>query len=261
LRLGHPHDEVMALLHQALAGAEEHGLPDVKALAKASIAVMQFRLDHDVLANVQRHREVVALWRSHGPAVRITEALAGLAIALGFAHQLPEQLRVLQETRARAAQLGQRRLLAFCCSVTGYALADLRRYDEARAMYRQCLQMTWDDAAWREWFYALWNLPRTLAHQRQPEAAARLMGFAQAFFASRFGVMGREDLPEARRTRRLLQAQWGAARTAAAWQAGAALSMREAMAMALRWTEDAPVALPTDLTTDLTTELTTDLSA
>jgi tetratricopeptide (TPR) repeat protein len=245
LRLGHPHDEVMALLHQALAGAEREGLAEVKALAKASIAVMHFRADHDVQANVQRHREVVALWRSHGPQVRITESLVGLAIALGFAHQLQEQLLVLQEARARATALGQRRLLAFCSSVTGYALADLKRYDEARAMYRQCLRMAWDDAAWREWFYALWNLPRTLAHQRQPEAAAQLMGFAQAFFAGRFGVLGREDLPEERRTRRLLHAQWGVQRTAAAWQAGAAISMREAMAMAMRWTEDAPMDGPT----------------
>jgi predicted amino acid-binding ACT domain protein len=147
---------------------------------------------------------------------------------------------LLEEARALAAQLGQQRLLAFTTSITGYALADLGRYAESAAQYRQCLQMSWDSASWREWFYALWNLPRTLAHLHRPGPAAQLMGFAEAFYAERFGQLGAEDLPEARRTRRLAAALLGREATTGLWRQGAAMSMAEAMQLALE--HSAPAA-------------------
>ena len=104
------------------------------------------------------------------------------------------------------------------------------------AHYRKCLQMAWDSASWREWFYALCNLPRTLAHLRRPGPAAQLMGFAEAFYAQRFGQLGAEDLPEARRTRRLAAAQLGREATAGLWRQGATMAMAEAMKLALEAT-------------------------
>lgn len=64
------------------------------------------------------------------------------------------------------------------------------------------------------------------------------MGFAEAFYAQRFGALGAEDLPEAGRTRRLVAAQLGRPAALAQWQRGAALSMTEAMRLALA--ESAP---------------------
>ncbi len=115
----------------------------------------------------------------------------------------------------------------------GYCLNDLRRFDEARATFHACLRHATATHAWREWFYGLWNLPRTLAHLRRPERAAQLMGFAESFYAERFGVLGPEDTREARRTRRLCAVQIGAERARAAWQTGAGWSLQQAMAAAL----------------------------
>lgn len=144
--------------------------------------------------------------------------------------------------RAQAAQHGQFGLLAFAHSVTGYVLPDLRRHPESAASYRRCLQLAWEHSDWRQWFYALLNLPRTLAHRRRPQAAARLLGFAQTFYAQRFGEVGREDLPEVRRTRRLVAVQLGPdgrSRAHALWLEGATLTMAEAMRLALAETAKA----------------------
>ena len=233
LRLGDELSEVLTLADQAVSLARQHGQMVELCSALTTRGVLLLRRDHDRQADLQRAQELLALWREHGPPERVAAGLLGMALSLGFLHRVPEQLVLLDEARALATQRGQHRLLAFTTSVTGYALADLRRYAESAVCYRQCLQMTWDSASWREWFYALWNLPRTLAHLRQSEPAAQLMGFAQAFYAQRFGQLGVEDLPEARRTRRLVAAQVGALRTAQLWNQGAQLSMAEAMSLAL----------------------------
>ena len=231
MRLGEDLSAVLALADEAIALGTQHGQMSDVCAALNTRRVLLYRRDHDQPADLARSQQLLALWRAHGPPHCVTSGLVGLALSLGFLRRVPEQLVVLDEARALAIQLGQTRLLAFTTSITGYALADLRRHAEAAACYRQCLQMSWTSTSWREWFYALWNLPRTLAHLRRPEPAALLMGFAETFYAQRFGQLGAEDLPEARRTLRLVAAQLGQERTAALWRQGAGLSMPEAM----RW--------------------------
>jgi tetratricopeptide (TPR) repeat protein len=233
MRTGADLASVRAQLEQALDLARAQGDTDVEAHTLTHLAVVAYRQTGDGAANLSRYARALDLWRAHGPRARATSATTTLAIALGVQHRVKEQMVLLREARALAESQGQLRLQAFTMSVMGYALADEKRHAEAAALYRQCLQLDWDQGYWREWFYVLWNLPRALAHLRQPQAAARLMGFAEAFYPQRFGVLGREDLPEARRTRRLVAAQLGAAAAAAAWQEGAALSMADAMQLAL----------------------------
>jgi hypothetical protein len=151
---------------------------------------------------------------------------------------------VTLQARAQAAALGQARALALACSVTGYALADVARYAESAAMYRACLQLAWSQAEWRAWCYALYNLPRTLAHQRRPQAAAQLLGYAQAFFTQRFGPFGAEDLPVARRTQRLVAAQLGRDAAQRLAQEGARMTQSAAMQLALEQTAQAQAAAP-----------------
>jgi tetratricopeptide (TPR) repeat protein len=239
MRLGEDAQQVLALTEEAVALARQHGQMFELGSALTTRGVLLLRRDRDPEADLARAREVLALWRAHGPRERVSSGLTGVALALGFLRRVPEQLALLEQARALAAELGQHRLLAFTTSITGYALADLRRYTESAACYRQCLQMAWGSASWREWFYALWNLPRTLARMRRPGTAAQLMGFAEAFCAQRFGPLGAEDLPEARRTRRLIAAQIGSEPAAAAWRQGAAMTMAEAMELALQETSPA----------------------
>jgi tetratricopeptide (TPR) repeat protein len=239
MRMGEDAIQVLALAEEAVALARKYGQNFELCSTLTTRRVLMMRRDHDLEGDLLRAQELLALWRAHGPSERVCSGMVGVALALGFLHRVPEQLLVLDQARALAAELGQHRLLAFATSITGYALADLRRYAESAACYRQCLQMSWDNASWREWFYALWNLPRTLAHLRRPDPAAQLMGFAEAFYAQRFGRLGVEDLPEARRTQRLVAAQLGKAQGALLWCQGASMSMAEVMRLALAQTGSA----------------------
>jgi predicted ATPase len=234
-----PNDMARAqlLFNESLALARAQHDVSSELLALKGLAILAVRRDHDMQRNLALHQQSLVLAQQHCASPRQAEVMITLAIALGYVHRPLDQLPLLEQTRRVCETTGQRRLWAFSCSVTGYVLADLRRFDEAAASYRACLQRAWEDKAWREWFYPLWNLPRTLAHQRRPEAAAQMMGFAEQFYAQRFGAQGWEDTREARRTRRLVAVQIGAAATTAAWASGRALSMVQAMQLALRETE------------------------
>ncbi|MBS0305157.1 MAG: hypothetical protein JSR43_07245, partial [Proteobacteria bacterium] len=224
------------LLALALALARRHGSADLQARVLSLMVVQRVQQPQPPLgaaASLALRREALALWQQHGPQARVTEGLVNLALGLGSTRaERLEKLELLELARRAAAARGQWRLLAFGHSIRAYVLADLRRWDEAAAAHLQCLQLAWDGAMWREWFYGLWNLPRTLAHRGRPEAAARLMGFANAFGERHFGTLGPLDLAERRRTRRLVRVQCGSERAEALWQAGRKLDMAQAMQLA-----------------------------
>lgn len=227
-------DLASALQHieqgQALAQRLEHY--GVLAQLLTMRAVIAVRSEHDFALDLALKQRALALQQAQGAGLRVAAATIGVALSLGFLRRWPEQLDLVQRAREMAQAQGQRSLHAFCLSVEGYVLADLRRWEESRRSYLRCLEEAWQIGAWREWFYALWNLPRTLACQGQPELAAQLMGFASAFYAQRYGPLGWEDLRECRRTQRLVRARIGAAAASLAWQQGQMLSNQEVMALA-----------------------------
>ena len=236
-----------ALAADALRAARQHGQPHVQAQVLVLQAVLAMRVEHDMARDAALKQEALALWLQLGNPARVAAAQVGLAISMGFARRFPEQLQLLDQASHAAAANGQRTLWAFAQSVRGYVLADLERWQDSALCYAGCLRTAWDIGAWREWFYALWNLPRTLAHCRRPEPAARLMGFADAFYGQRFGTLGWEDARERRRTRRLVRVQLGLAREEALWQEGALLSMATAMELACAETQRlaGPASTPT----------------
>lgn len=143
--------------------------------------MIETQRDRGAARSLALRREALALWDAHGPAARVTEGRVNLALGLGGGSTAQERLDLLRQARHSAEALGQSRLLAFVLSVTGYALADLRRWDASAACYAQCLQTAWAGGMWREWFYGMWNLPRTLAHQRNAQPAALLMALRRRF--------------------------------------------------------------------------------
>jgi predicted ATPase len=234
--------DVAPLLDEALAWAKRLGEHDLEARTLTLQAVLLAQREHDWEGSLALKRQALALWQRHGPPARVAEGQVNLALGLGFGRAMPEKLALLERALESAEARGQTRLLAFIHSVHGYALADLRCWDEAGLCFAACLRTAWDAATWREWFYGLWNLPRTLAHRRRPEPAALLMGFAEAFYQGRFGHFGWSDQREARRTRRLVRVQLGVAREEALWCQGQGLGMAQAMRLALQ--EAGPLASP-----------------
>ena len=234
------------LAAQTLQLTRAHGLLHVQPQALLLQAVLAVRVAHDMPRDVVVKQEALGWWRQPSSPARVAAAQVGLVISMDFVRRFPEQLELLGQASRAAATSGQRRLWAFAQSVQGYLLADLRRFGPSAGCYLGCLRTAWDIGSWREWLYALWNLPRTLAHGRRPQAAARLMGFADAFHHQRFGTRGWEDARKRRCTQQPVHVQLGAAREAALWPEGAQLSMAQAIklgcAEAQRMAEPAPPA-------------------
>jgi predicted ATPase len=232
MRVGQRIDEDDPWLAAAIdvASAAGAGALSSRLLGLKASLMMRNRDDHPG-AEVLRRR-ALALAEASGDRLRANEARIALAICLGFQHRIEEQLPLLARAEEEARALDQPRLLCFSLSVRGYCLADLRRHDEALAAFQACLAVASRALAWRELFYGLWNLTRTLAHLREPERAAHLMGFAEAFYAQRFGSLGREDLREARRTRRLVAVQLGPDAADRAWRDGRSMDVGSALALA-----------------------------
>lgn len=116
-----------------------------------------------------------------------------------------------------------------------------RRRDGAGALaaYRRCA-----DDAWRchnqFWLaHALWNHGRNLARLHRPEAAARLMAFGERHWTRHVGPLDLADRRIVRLVQRLVRAQLGRAAADLAWLQGQALSLPQALALALAQGEPA----------------------
>ncbi len=223
---------VAAWLEEAAAIAERE---DAWAL-QASVWSVQGAIQRlqDPAAAAALQRQAIAAWRAAGDAHGVNTGRYNLALALTAqpalrTQALQEITQVQADTRA-AQDWGQ---LASACNQRGEILSWLRRWDEAVAAYREGIAVADDALELLPLAYCLWNLPGALAHRREPAAAGRLMGFAARFWAERFGPLSAADRHDRRRVQRLVAAQLGAERAAALLAEGAALSLPEAVRLAL----------------------------
>ncbi len=138
--------------------------------------------------------------------------------------------RIEQDLRA----IGNERMAAELENVRGSALCGLRRWPDAAVAFRRYLLHGWRDLETQRLAYGLWNLPRPLAHLRQAEPASRLMAFAVRFWVEHCAPLKPADERELRRLRRLLGRLAPAAQVDAWWRAGEAMSLGDAVALALQ---------------------------
>ncbi|MEP7099457.1 MAG: NACHT domain-containing protein [Burkholderiales bacterium] len=229
-RLG---DGVTALLDEAealaRAGADDELLAGVLALRAF---MLNGRREHAL--GEALHAQALALWERLGNQHAINSGRYNLAVCAQNANRHEETLLRLAALEPGARALQDWRRVSQLLNVRGNALSELRRWPEAVASFRECAQLAWDCLALHELAYVMWNLPRALAHVREPERAVLLAGFAEAFWRSRFGRLSEADRHDMRRVRRLTTPQIGAMRVATLWAQGAVLPLAEAMALALR---------------------------
>jgi hypothetical protein len=100
--------------------------------------------------------------------------------------------------------------------------------------YQECIRTAWKCMASFDLAYGLWNLPRALAHLREPELALRLMACASLFWRTRFGELNAQDQRDLLRVRRLVARQMPPSRIDALWREGEQLTMAQAVALALQ---------------------------
>ncbi|MDP3204239.1 MAG: hypothetical protein Q8M80_09230, partial [Hydrogenophaga sp.] len=112
----------------------------------------------------------------------------------------------------------------------GAVLAEMRQWPAAAEATARCIAMCWLHHHAHGLGYALWNQARVFARLRRPEAAARLMAFAEHFWTSRFGPLRAADRRYPLRVHALVAAQVGAARCETLWAEGRTQTLGQAVA-------------------------------
>jgi predicted ATPase len=219
---------VAAWLDEALPLAQAAGDAALQANILTNQGAACRRRDPQRAAALQR--QAIALWRAagdvHGVDVgRCNLALALMATPAGHA----EALALLDDALRSSAAQGDDTQLAQAWNLRGEVMVLQRRWAEAAAAYQACVRTAF--AAAEPWplAYGLWNLPRALARQRQPELAAWLMGLAERHVPTVTGPLVASDARDLQRVRLLAARQCGAAAVARAWAAGATATLHEAI--------------------------------
>lgn len=225
--------EVEPLLDEADALAAESTDIELRASLLALRAFVANAHYRDRAAGERLHAKALALWQLAGNQHAINSGRYNLAVCAQNAGRHRETVAQLGPIIASALEEQDWRRLNQSLNVRGNAYSGLRQWPLALADYQQCVRMAWSGMSSFDLAYGLWNLPRTLAHLRQPEAAVRLMACAAAFWCSRFGELRHDDRHYMRLVHRLVSKQLAAAQIASLSQAGEQLSLSQAVALAL----------------------------
>ena len=191
------------------------------------------RLLRDRVAGERLHAQALALWEQLGNQHAINSGRYNLAVCAQNAGRHADSLRQLEPILASARELHDWRRLSQSLNVSGNAHSGLRAWPQAVADYQECIRTAWKSMASFDLAHGLWNLPRALAHLRQPEVAIRLAAYAALLWRTRFGELGGDDQRYLVRVRRLAARQISAAAIDAAWREGERLTLAQAVALAL----------------------------
>jgi tetratricopeptide (TPR) repeat protein len=224
-------EQVEPLLDEAQALAGPNGEPELRA---SLLALRAFVTNaHDHAAGERLHAQALAVWEQLGNQHAINSGRYNLAVCAQNAGRHRDTLRQLEPIIASAHALQDWRRLSQSLNVRGNAHSGLREWALAVVDYQECIAIAWKSVAFFDLAHGLWNLPRALAHLGQPEAAARIAGFASWLWRTRFGELTVSDARYLRCLRRLATCQIGAARVEALRHEGEQLSLSQAVALGL----------------------------
>ncbi len=181
----------------------------------------------------QLHSQALALWQRLGNQHAVNGGRYNLAVCAQNLSRNREVLQRIEPIIASARALADWRRLSQSLNVRGNAHSGLRHWVLACADYRECIRLAWRSMTPFDLAYGLWNLPRALAHLRQPEAACQLAAFATQFWRAKFGEIVDSDRRYLERVRRLAARQLDPQRLGAAWHEGEQLTLPQAVALAL----------------------------
>lgn len=223
-------------LDEALTLARAADAPGLQATILTNQGALQRA--RDPAASISLQRRAVALWAAEGDVHGVNVGRCNLALALLAQRSgATEGLALAAASAHDTLEQGDELQHALACNLAGEALSRLGRWAEAAEAYRACIRAAYATAEPWPLAYGLWNLPRAWARGRQPEAAARLMGFAEVHSRGVTGPLHTADRRDLQRVRRLCEAQCGgpAGKAAVArwWREGATLDLSQAVRLAL----------------------------
>ncbi len=189
--------------------------------------------------SVRLIEEGLARFHALGDEAGIAVALLNLGATVGNQGDLTRAVAVLAEALARSEALGDLRHIAIAQALLGAVLLEQGDLDAATRTLVEGLAGHVERADW--WFvaYTLTMLVRVQMARRRWEVAAHLLGAAEAIGAGVSSKIGDQSYEEMRAA---IREHLDAARFAAAWEAGHALRLAEAVAAALAIVTDAAPA-------------------
>lgn len=231
-----PDGAARLLVDVDLALAEGLAARDREAQAGAlhQQAVLVTRLRNDWVASDALLAQSQALWQAlgaHGKALARLRNRGQCWLRLG---RVTEAQACFEHCEQQAAADGNVVEQIDSQLSLSTLLAGQRQWAAALQVDRRCLQLCWQHWHRHGLGYALWNPPLALARLRRPEAALQLMAFAQAYWEGSVGALSTADRRSAARVRRLAAVQVGHARADRLWAQGLALTLRDAVALALQ---------------------------
>jgi tetratricopeptide (TPR) repeat protein len=226
-------DEVEPLLDEADALLQPTSDAELRASLLALRAFVTNAHHRNHAAGERLHAQALALWEQLGNQHAINSGRYNLAVCAQNANRHAECLQRLDPVIASAHEQQDWRRLSQSLNVRGNAFSGLRDWPRALADYQACIRTAWGSMASYDLAFGLWNLPRALAHLRQPEPAIQLAAFAAAFWRGRFGPLQTADERYLLRIRRLAGRQIATARIDALWRDGEHFSLAQAVALAL----------------------------
>jgi predicted ATPase/tetratricopeptide (TPR) repeat protein len=223
---------VLPMLEEALALAQQEGLLDLQGNVLSSIG-MAVRLD-DPLRAIALQKQALACSLQSDDRHGQNNARLNMGVAMLSVPALREEaLASVTALQRDAAELDDWLQYGIAANLVGELLCHQRRWDQARAAYQDGARATYAAVELHSTLYCLWNMPRALAHLRQAETGARLMGFAEHYWPRHFAPLTPVDRHELRRVRRLLRCTLAPAALATYWGEGAGMTLAQAVALAV----------------------------
>lgn len=216
---------------QALLGPDDESELRASLLALRAFVTNAHHRDH--VAGERLHAQALAVWERLGNQHAINSGRYNLAVCAQNSGHHEASLQQLEAILASARELHDWRRLSQSLNVCGNAHSGLRQWSHAVADYQECIRVAWKSMSSFDLAHGLWNLPRALAHLRQPGAAIRLVAYATTLWQTRFGELTAEDRRYLLRVRRLAARQISAASIEAEWREGERLSLSQAVTLAL----------------------------
>jgi predicted ATPase len=226
---------VEAMLDEALVLAA--GTPRLRADAlrvKATVALKHGAPDADFEAAHALFGQVEALYRELGQMRLAHRVLLSRVGCLAGLSRYDEAGAILAQCERYFERIGSATDRIAAANMTAYLESAQQHWRQAVEAGRRCVRLAWERHAHMLLAAALWSLPPySLIQLGEIELAARLMPFAARFWERSVGPIAADDAEAVEQVRRAAIERLGAARAEALWAQGEALTLAEAVRLAL----------------------------
>ncbi|MGC4042304.1 MAG: hypothetical protein QM758_00680 [Armatimonas sp.] len=226
-------EEAMTQLTAARTQARAAGDRNVEAQVLNHLGVLEIRWNRSPLGAEEYYREAQALYEALGDERHANNVRMNRAIAFGEANQPERALELFATCRKIGERLGDRVSRADIANNMTVVLVSLGCWTEAMESCQLAIQESWQLNYLYILGYALWNLTEICLHYRQAARATRLLAFSETFWTQQFGPLSDDDKAVAESIRARSRERIGVAQTLLHSGEGRALSLSEAVTLAL----------------------------